>query len=92
MSEPVMTMVKGDGVNINLAVWEGDGKAVLCVHGITANCHCWDVLADSLTPDYRILAMDLRGRGRSDKPAEGYSLKVGTGINANFGFRTRAIR
>lgn len=74
MSEPFMTKAKGDGVNINLAVWDGTGKAVLCIHGITANCRCWDVLADSLTPDYRLLAMDLRGRGRSDKPTEGYSL------------------
>lgn len=74
MSKPTMTTAKGDGVNINLAVWEGTGKTVLCIHGITANCRCWDVLADVLAPDYRVLAMDLRGRGRSDKPDSGYSL------------------
>jgi pimeloyl-ACP methyl ester carboxylesterase len=74
MSEPIMKKVKGDGVEINLAVWEGTGKPILCVHGITANCRCWDVLANALTPGYRILAMDLRGRGNSDKPSEGYAL------------------
>jgi pimeloyl-ACP methyl ester carboxylesterase len=75
MPEPIMKKVKGDGVEINLAVWEGTGKPILCVHGITANCRCWDVLADALAPEYRVLAMDLRGRGGSDKPSEGYALE-----------------
>jgi pimeloyl-ACP methyl ester carboxylesterase len=48
---------------------------VLCVHGLTANCRCWDVIAASLAPENNILAMDLRGRGLSDKPSAGYSLQ-----------------
>jgi pimeloyl-ACP methyl ester carboxylesterase len=76
MTEPFMKKVKGDGVKINLAMWEGPLGPILCVHGITANCRCWDVLAHVLAPDYRILAMDLRGRGRSEKPAKGYSLET----------------
>ncbi len=75
MSEPIMKEVKGDGVKINLAIWEGSLGPILCVHGITANCRCWDVLADVLAPEYRVLAMDLRGRGRSEKPAKGYRLE-----------------
>jgi pimeloyl-ACP methyl ester carboxylesterase len=74
MPEPIMQKVKGDGVEINLAVWEGTGNPILCVHGITANCRCWDILANALAPVYRVLAMDLRGRGGSDKPSEGYAL------------------
>ena len=74
MSEPTMQKVKGDGIEINLAVWEGAGKPILCVHGITANCRCWDVLAGVLSPEYSVFAMDLRGRGASDKPAKGYAL------------------
>jgi pimeloyl-ACP methyl ester carboxylesterase len=69
-----MKKVRGDGLEINLAVWEGKGELILCVHGITANCRCWDVLASTLVPHYRVMAMDLRGRGRSDKPDKGYSL------------------
>jgi len=75
MAEPIMKRVKGDGIEINLATWEGVGKPILCVHGITANCRCWDVLAAALSPEYHVLAMDLRGRGRSDKPSEGYVLE-----------------
>jgi pimeloyl-ACP methyl ester carboxylesterase len=74
MTEPILKRVKGDGVQINLATWEGDVGPVLCIHGITANCRCWDVLAEALTPEFRVIAMDLRGRGQSDKPVTGYSL------------------
>lgn len=75
MPELVMKKVNGDGVRINLAVWEGTGKNIFCVHGITANCRCWDVLASALVPQYRVFAMDLRGRGQSEKPATGYALE-----------------
>ena len=75
MSEPQMMRAKGDGLEIQLAVWEGRGPAILCVHGLTANCRCWDTIAQSLAPDCRVLAVDLRGRGFSDKPATGYSVE-----------------
>jgi pimeloyl-ACP methyl ester carboxylesterase len=58
-----------------LAIREGNGKNILGVHGLTANCRCWDVMAAALAPTHSIFAMDLRGRGRSDKPASGYSLQ-----------------
>lgn len=74
MREPMMKKASGDGVHIQLAEWEGEGRPVFCVHGITANCRCWDVMADALSPTHRVLAMDLRGRGLSDKPDTGYSI------------------
>ncbi|MGM0427429.1 MAG: alpha/beta fold hydrolase [Thermodesulfobacteriota bacterium] len=74
MREPMMKKVSGDGIHIQLAEWEGEGRPVFCVHGITANCRCWDVMAGALSPTHRVLAMDLRGRGLSDKPDTGYSI------------------
>ena len=75
MSDPVMKRAGGDGIQIQLAVWEGRGNQMLCVHGLTANCRCWDVIASSLAPENKIIAIDLRGRGLSDKPSAGYSLQ-----------------
>ncbi len=75
MTEPTMKRGRGDGVEIQLTVWEGSGRDVLCVHGITANGRCWDVMASALSPAHRVIAMDLRGRGLSDKPDAGYSLE-----------------
>ncbi len=67
--------VKGDGIKIQLAVWEGKGKRILCIHGLTANSRFWDCLASALAPRHRVIAMDLRGRGLSDKPSSGYSVE-----------------
>ena len=75
MPEPIMIKSKGDGIKIQLAVWEGKGKQILCVHGITANSRFWDCLASALASHHRVIAMDLRGRGLSDKPLTGYSME-----------------
>jgi pimeloyl-ACP methyl ester carboxylesterase len=75
MTELIMKRVKGDGVEIQMAIWEGEGEDILCVHGLTANCRCWDEMASCLTPAHSFLAMDLRGRGLSDKPSAGYSVQ-----------------
>ncbi len=75
MLEPIMIKAKGDGIKIQLAVWEGEGKQILCIHGITANSRFWDCLASALAPHHRVIAMDLRGRGLSDKPPTGYSIE-----------------
>src|SRR4030065_2027104 len=71
MPRPMMIKTKGDGIKIQLAVWKGKGKQILCVHGITANGRFWDCLASALAPHHRVIAMDLRGRGLSDKPPTG---------------------
>jgi pimeloyl-ACP methyl ester carboxylesterase len=75
MSEPIMIKAKGDGIKIQLAVWEGKGKQILCIHGLTANSRFWDCLASALSPHHRVIAIDLRGRGLSDKPPTGYSIE-----------------
>jgi pimeloyl-ACP methyl ester carboxylesterase len=74
MNEPMMTTAVGHGVKIQLAQWDGKGKPILCIHGITANCRCWDVMASGLSPAHRVMAMDLRGRGLSERPDSGYSI------------------
>jgi pimeloyl-ACP methyl ester carboxylesterase len=74
MNEPIMKKTKGHGINIQVAIWEGAGKEILCIHGLTANCRFWDCLANALSPHHRVTAMDLRGRGLSDKPSTGYSI------------------
>ncbi len=75
MVEPITTRVRGNGIKIQLAIWEGSGKQILCVHGLTANCRCWDLIASALAPRHRMIAMDLRGRGLSDRPSSGYSVE-----------------
>jgi len=55
--------------------WRADapGLPVLAVHGITASHRNWDLLAAAL-PDQRVIAPDLRGRGRSGRLPAPYGL------------------
>ncbi|MDR1854278.1 MAG: alpha/beta hydrolase [Azoarcus sp.] len=41
-------------------------KVVVCVHGFTRNCRDFDMLAQALAKDYRVICPDVVGRGRSD--------------------------
>jgi pimeloyl-ACP methyl ester carboxylesterase len=77
--QPVDKSVVLDGVEIHYVDWGGDGPPVVCVHGLTANCRCWDGLAEALAPRYRVLAYDLRGRGDSAKPTTGYNVPTHAG-------------
>lgn len=56
----------------------GSGTPVLLVHGITENATSWDPLIDRLTPGRRVVAMDLRGHGRSGTAAH-YDLEAMAG-------------
>jgi pimeloyl-ACP methyl ester carboxylesterase len=56
-----------DGGLMRVGVWGPkleDAPVVLAVHGITASHVCWELLARQL-PHARVVAPDLRGRGRS---------------------------
>ena len=53
---------------------EATRSTLLLLHGLTANARIFEPLADLLAPDYRVIAVDLRGRGLSDKPSTGYSM------------------
>lgn len=54
---------------------DDDAKAILAVHGITANGRSWSTVAEHL-PGRRILAPDLRGRGRSNRLPGPYGLRT----------------
>lgn len=71
---PEIKTASGSNVRLRYAEWKGSGKTVLCIHGLTANCRCWDGMVEALSPAHRLLAMDLRGRGGSGRPGTGYSL------------------
>jgi len=45
----------------------------LCLHGITANAHVFEPMAELLATRFRITSIDQRGHGRAPKPASGYA-------------------
>lgn len=53
----------------------GDGPTLILAHGLTANAHFFDGMVEAnLTRYARVIVPDLRGRGLSDKPDDGYEM------------------
>jgi pimeloyl-ACP methyl ester carboxylesterase len=54
------------------AVIGGEGPPLLLVHGWPENWYAWRRVMPALARDFEVIAVDQRGIGRSDKPADGY--------------------
>jgi len=64
-----------DTGDLRLSVREhpGGSPPILALHGLASNARWWDLVAARLSPRWRVLAPDLRGHGRSERPEAGYS-------------------
>jgi pimeloyl-ACP methyl ester carboxylesterase len=57
-----------DGIKIHY-MDKGEGEPVVLIHGFGANLDVnWTGVAGKLSSEYRVVALDNRGHGRSDKP------------------------
>ena len=63
---------RGADVDVAFRV-QGEGPAVVLLHGTSANHAVWTDVADSLASRATVISLDQRGHGRSDKPATGYA-------------------
>lgn len=80
--EPPVVSVPVEGGDLTVGGYNGAGDSgalpsaapVLAVHGITANHRCWPLVAAAL-PHVRVIAPDLRGRGRSNTVAGAAGLR-----------------
>ncbi|HMQ06079.1 MAG TPA: alpha/beta hydrolase [Saprospiraceae bacterium] len=67
--------VDSQGVRIYCTDSGGDGIPLVLMHGLTANLHSFDGYMNAgLGDHFRVIRMDLRGRGLSDSPDE-YSME-----------------
>lgn len=76
MSEPRSRTVRSGGIDLNVASW-GDPAAppIMLVHGMWDHNRSWDRIAQQLSPDYHVIAPDLRGHGDSGWAGpDGYTL------------------
>ncbi len=68
MLQPVPLEVDATGVRLRVWDYGGDGSPLLFCHCAGTLGRIWDPVIDRLSVHARILAMDLRGHGDSDKP------------------------
>jgi len=65
-AEPESVFLDVNGLKLHHLAW-GDPKApaLVCVHGLTGSGHAFDGLARRMSDRYRVIAVDVRGRGDS---------------------------
>lgn len=62
-----------DPMRLHILEWPGSGRPFVLLHGLASNATTWLAVAGALAAHgQRVLAVDQRGHGRSDKPNDGY--------------------
>jgi pimeloyl-ACP methyl ester carboxylesterase len=69
------TIASPDGANIFVRS-AGSGPVVVLLHGYAETSDSWAPLAAELVKNYTVVVPDLRGIGRSSRPAGGYDKKT----------------
>lgn len=66
--------VSAHGLRMRYLEWPGGHPPIVLLHGLSANANAFAGVGTSLSPRFRVVAPDLRGRGGTDKPATGYTM------------------
>lgn len=80
MQSPLSRTIRvRDGVGLHALEWTSpathQGEPIILIHGLASNARLWDGAARALTQHgHAVIAIDLRGHGRSDKPDHGYDM------------------
>lgn len=70
-----MSFVETNGIRLHYLDHGRGGPTLILMPGLTANAHFFDrLVASGLSDRMHVLAVDLRGRGESDKPDAGYTM------------------
>ena len=70
----MLTVTTNDGVRLSL-VEKGGGRPLVLVPGWSQTARQFAAQIDGLADRYRVLAVDMRGHGQSEKPAHGYRIQ-----------------
>ncbi len=54
----------------------GSGEAIIFLHGLGSNSSDWQQQVEYFSREYRVITIDCRGHGHSDKPAEKYTIPL----------------
>ncbi|HKV84280.1 MAG TPA: alpha/beta hydrolase [Ktedonobacterales bacterium] len=78
-TDPILRRAHGSDVTLHVREWAaGGGEAgaartpMLLLHGLASASRIWDLVAPLLAHDRRVVSLDQRGHGLSDKPDDGY--------------------
>lgn len=69
-----MSYIKVNGIRLFCEHY-GKGEPLLFIHGLGAGCWTWQHQIDFFKDRYQVWVPEMRGHGRSDKPAGPYSME-----------------
>ncbi|HEX8940278.1 MAG TPA: alpha/beta hydrolase [Candidatus Limnocylindrales bacterium] len=68
-----------DGLRLSVLAWEGAATPFVLVHGLASNARLWEGVGVALaSAGHRVVAVDQRGHGESDRPAGDYGFEAVT--------------
>jgi pimeloyl-ACP methyl ester carboxylesterase len=67
-------LIETDVATANVKV-EGNGPAIVMIHGFSAGIDWWDKIAPDLARDHRVVCLDLIGHGGTVAPHSGYTIE-----------------
>lgn len=72
------------GLKLAYRDWGGRGRPIVLVHGLASSYRIWDFVAPLLAERFRVVALDQRGHGRSDRPDEAFDFTTYVGDLRSF--------
>jgi len=67
-------LINVGGIELHIREYEREGEPVIFLHYSGSNLMMWQGVVPYFQKDYRLILVDLRGHGRSDKPPTGYHI------------------
>ena len=70
-----MPILSCNSINIYYEIY-GEGSPLLFIHGLGSSTCDWNAQTDYFSEHYKVIALDLRGHGQSDKADGEYSIPL----------------
>jgi pimeloyl-ACP methyl ester carboxylesterase len=67
--------IKANDVELYYEI-RGDGVPIVFIHGAIENLYVWRFQTEFFSDKYKVIAYDVRGQGKSDKPHGEYSIQI----------------
>lgn len=64
-----------NGIQVSYLEWASGSVPLLLLHGLADHALVWSALGETLSKNYHVVAVDLRGHGESSKPDQGYAAR-----------------
>jgi pimeloyl-ACP methyl ester carboxylesterase/DNA-binding SARP family transcriptional activator len=69
---PLDELIPLETVTLHIVDWPGADPPIVAIHGSTGHAYSYTAMGERLDSSARLIAVDLRGHGFSDKPPSGY--------------------